>query len=224
MEPERTVRYADSGGLQIAFEVIGDGPLDIVTAFEHASNIDLMHEHPRIDRYLRRFGEFGRLIHVDLRGVGLSDAMEQVPPLEDWVDDVRAVMSAVGSERAALIGHGYGAQLLMLFAAMHPELTSALVTINGYARLRRAPDYPGVSRSEPSQPCSSSWLKNGERLDPGLIQPWHGRGSTRLARAYGAGFCYAPTCGAAATNRSRHRHSRRPDHHQRSDLGRPVRG
>ena len=142
MEPERTVRYADSGGLQIAYEVIGDGPLDIVTAFEHASNIDLMHEHPRIDRYLRRFGEFGRLIHVDLRGVGLSDAMEQVPPLEDWVDDVRAVMSAVGSERAALIGHGYGAQSLMLFAAMHPELTSALVTINGYARLRRAPDYP----------------------------------------------------------------------------------
>ena len=139
---ERTVHYADSGGLQIAYEVIGDGPLDIVTAFEHGSNIDLMHEHPRIDRFLNRFGEFGRLIHVDLRGVGLSDAMEQVPPLEDWVDDVRVVMSTVGSERAALVGHGYGAQSLMLFAAMHPELTSALVTINGYARLRRAPDYP----------------------------------------------------------------------------------
>ncbi len=141
MPTEREVHYTESGGLQVAYEVVGDGPLDIVTAFEHGSNIDLMHEHPRIDRFLRRLGEFGRLILVDLRGVGLSDAMEQVPPLEDWVDDVRAVMSTVRSERAALIGHGYGAQSLMLFAAMHPELTSALVTINGYARLRRAPDY-----------------------------------------------------------------------------------
>lgn len=142
MGSTRSVRYADSGGLQIAYEVIGDGPVDIVTAFEHGTNLDLLHEHPRLDRFLRSLGTFGRLVHVDLRGVGLSDAIEQMPPLEEWVDDVRAVMNAIGSTRAALVGHGQAAQLFMLFAAMHPELTTALVTVNGYARLRRAPDHP----------------------------------------------------------------------------------
>ena len=142
MTPERVVRYADSGGLQIAYEVLGDGPLDVVGAWEHGSNIDLMHEHPRMDGFLRRFTHYGRLIQLDLRGAGLSDSIEQVPTLEDWVDDVRAVMSAAGSERAALVGHGQGAQLLTLFAAMHPDETAALVILNGYARLRRAEDYP----------------------------------------------------------------------------------
>ena len=142
MVPERTVHYADSGGLQIAFEVIGDGPLDIVLAFDTGGNIDLMHEIPETDRLLRRFGEFGRLIQMDPRGVGLSDPIEDLPTLEDWVDDVSAVLAAVGSERAAFVGHGIAAQLFMLFAAMHPNQTAALVTVNGYARMRRADDYP----------------------------------------------------------------------------------
>lgn len=142
MTPERVVRYADSGGLQIAYEVLGHGPLDIVTAGEHGSNIDLLHEHPRSARFLRRFTEYGRVINFDVRGAGLSDSIEQVPTLEDWVDDIRAVMAAAGSKRAALVGQGQGAQLLTLFAAMHPADTAALVTINGYARLRRADDYP----------------------------------------------------------------------------------
>jgi class 3 adenylate cyclase len=142
MVPERTVHYADSGGLQIAYEVIGDGPLDIVMAFEWGSNLDLIWEDPRTAHFLRRFGEYGRLIHFDMRGVGLSDPVESLPPLEDWVDDIQAVMAAVGSERAALVGHGHAAQLCMLFAAMYPDQTAALVSINGYARLRQAPDYP----------------------------------------------------------------------------------
>jgi class 3 adenylate cyclase len=142
MVPERTVHYADSGGLHIAYEVIGDGPLDIVLAMDTGSNIDLMHEHPAAERFLRRFGEFGRLLHVDLRGAGLSDPIEDLPTLEDWVDDVRAVLAAVGSERAAFVGNGIAAQLFMLFAAMHPNQTAALVTVNGYARMRRAEDYP----------------------------------------------------------------------------------
>ena len=142
MVPERTVHYADSGGLQIAYEVIGDGPLDIVLGFDTGGNIDLLHEHPGADRYLGRFGEFGRLIHVDLRGAGLSDPIEALPTLEDWADDVRAVMAAAGSERAAFVGNGSAAQLFMLFAAMHPNQTAALVTVNGYARMRRADDYP----------------------------------------------------------------------------------
>jgi len=142
MVPERTVHYADSGGLQIAYEVIGDGPLDIVVSFEWGANLDLMWEHPRFNRFMRRFGEYGRTIVFDMRGTGLSDPVESLPPLEEWVDDVKAVLSDVGSERAALVGHGHGAQLCMLFAAMYPEQTTSLVTVNGYARLRRAPDYP----------------------------------------------------------------------------------
>lgn len=142
MTPERAVHYADSGGLQIAYQVIGDGPLDIVIAFEWGSNIDLAWDNPRTARFLRRFAEYGRLIHFDMRGVGLSDPVESLPPLEEWVDDLQAVLSAVGSERAALVGHGHAAQLCMLFAATHPQQTVALVMMNGYARLRRAPDYP----------------------------------------------------------------------------------
>jgi pimeloyl-ACP methyl ester carboxylesterase len=95
-----------------------------------------------LDRFLRRFSEYGRLIHVDLRGVGLSDPIELLPTLEDWADDVGAVLAAVGSERAAFVGQGFGAQLFMLFAAMHPNQTAGLVTVNGYARMRRDDDYP----------------------------------------------------------------------------------
>ena len=142
MEPARTVHYADSGGLQIAYEVIGDGPLDIVLGYDTGGNIDVIHQHPDGDRFLRRFGEFGRLVHVDLRGAGLSDPIEDLPTLEDWADDVRAVMAAAGSKRAAFVGNGIAAQLFMLFAAMHPNETAALVTVNGYARMRRADDYP----------------------------------------------------------------------------------
>ena len=139
---ERTVRYVDSGGLQIAYEVVGDGPLDVVMVFESGSNLDVIAENPRTERLMRRFASFGRLILLDMRGAGLSDPIEHQPTLEEWADDVRAVMAAVESDRAVLIGHGSAAQLCMLFAATHPDLTTALVTINGFARLRRADDYP----------------------------------------------------------------------------------
>jgi class 3 adenylate cyclase len=142
MSADRDVRYADSGGLQIAYEVLGDGPLDIVFSYDTGGNIDMMHELPEGDRFLRRFSECGRLIHMDPRGAGLSDPVEDLPTLEDLVDDVRAVLAAAGSERAAFVGNGNAAQLFMLFAAMHPNQTAALVTVNGYARLGRADDYP----------------------------------------------------------------------------------
>ncbi len=139
---ERTVGYVDSGGLDIAHETLGDGPLDVVMVLESGSNLDVMWENPRAERFMRRFTEFARVICFDLRGAGLSDPIEDLPTLEQWADDVRAVMAAVGSERAVLVGHGHAAQLCLLFAAMHPERTAALVTINGFARLRHSPDYP----------------------------------------------------------------------------------
>ncbi len=139
---EREVRYVDSGGYDIAYEVLGDGPLDIVGIFEWGSSLDLTWEHPVSQRFLRGLGGIGRLIRFDIRGTGLSARMDRLPPLEEWVEDIGSVMDAVGSQRAALLGHGHAAQPCMLFAAIHPERTTALAMINGFARLRRAPDYP----------------------------------------------------------------------------------
>jgi len=138
----RTIRYAQSGDLQIAYEVVGDGPIDVVFVFDWVSHLELNWEDPRTERFLRRFTQYGRLIMFDMRGVGLSDPVEQPPPLEVWMDDVTAVMDAAGSERAAMVGHGHGGQLAAVFAATHPERTTALVTVNAYARLLRADDYP----------------------------------------------------------------------------------
>jgi class 3 adenylate cyclase len=135
-------RYTDSGGLQIAYQVLGEGDLDLVFAFDWASNVELIWQHPTVERFLRRLASFSRLILFDTRGMGLSDPVERPAPLEEWMDDVRAVMDAVGSERAALVGHGHGGQLAMLFAASHPERTQALVTVNAFARLARDVDYP----------------------------------------------------------------------------------
>ncbi len=136
------IRYADSGDLQIAYQVIGHGPLDVVFAADWANNLELMWENPQTERFLRRFTNYARLILFDMRGMGLSDPVEEPPPIEAWMEDVRAVMSAVGSRRAALVGHGHAGQLCILVAAARPELTEALVTVNSFARLSRAPDYP----------------------------------------------------------------------------------
>jgi class 3 adenylate cyclase len=135
------IKYATSGDLQLAYQVLGDGPVDVVVAFDWASNIELMWENPQTERFLRRFAGYGRLIFFDMRGVGLSDPVQDLPPLEEWMDDVRTVMDAVGSDRAALVGHGHAGQLCLLVAASHPNRVQALVTVNSFARLARAPGY-----------------------------------------------------------------------------------
>jgi class 3 adenylate cyclase len=136
------VQYADSGGVQIAYQVAGDGPLDIVFALDWANNLDMIWDWPLNERLMRRFMNYGRLILFDMRGVGLSDPIQDLPPMEEWMEDVTAVLDAVGSTRAALVGHGHAGQLCMLFAATHPERTASLVTVNSYARLARDDDYP----------------------------------------------------------------------------------
>jgi len=142
MSTEREVHYADSSGVQIAYQVIGDGPIDIVIAFDWASNIDWMRTWAPFDRFIRRFAEFGRVILFDMRGVGLSDPVDRLPSPELWADDVRAVMDAAGSASASLVGFGQAAQLALMFAATYPHLTTGVVAVNGFACLRQAPDYP----------------------------------------------------------------------------------
>jgi pimeloyl-ACP methyl ester carboxylesterase len=137
-------RYAKSGNLHIAYQVLGEGALDLVFVAEFWNSIEAQWEEPRFERFLRRLGSFSRLICFDQRGSGMSDpvALSELPTLEEWMDDVRAVMDAVGSGKAVLLGSGGGGLMSMLFAATYPERTEALILINSFARLTRAPDYP----------------------------------------------------------------------------------
>ena len=137
-------RYAQSGEISIAYQVIGSGPLDLVYVSGWVSNIDEFWTEPSYARFLTRLATFSRLIVFDKRGTGLSDRVHEseLPTLEQRMDDVRAVMDAVGSERAALYGVSEGGPMCALFAATYPERTAALIMFGCYARRIRAMDYP----------------------------------------------------------------------------------
>jgi pimeloyl-ACP methyl ester carboxylesterase len=137
-------RYARSGDVNIAYQIVGDGPLDLVFVSGWVSNLDLMWAEPSYARFLRRLASFSRLILFDKRGTGLSDRVPDadLPTLEARMDDVRAVLDAAGAERAALLGHSEGGPMCLLFAATYPERTIALALIGTYARRLIADDYP----------------------------------------------------------------------------------
>lgn len=136
--------YARSGDVHIAYQVIGDGPLDLVYVPGWISHVEYAWEEPALARFYARLASFSRLILFDKRGTGLSDrvADEALPTLEQRMDDVRAVMDAATSKRAALFGVSEGGPMSVLFAATYPERTDALVLYGTYARRIWAPDYP----------------------------------------------------------------------------------
>ncbi len=138
------VRYALSGDVNIAYQVLGSGEIDIVFVMGWVSHLDWFWKEPRFAQFLRRLSEFSRLILFDKRGTGLSDRVptDQLPTLEQRMDDLRAVMSSVGSDRAVLCGVSEGGPMSALFAATYPEKTTALIMIGSYARRLRADDYP----------------------------------------------------------------------------------
>jgi class 3 adenylate cyclase len=142
MQPE--VRYAKGDEGYVAYAVYGHGPQDILFIPNWATNLEVMWEEPTVARYFDRLARFARVLIFDKRGSGLSDPvpLAALPTLEEWMDDARLVMDAASAERAALIGDTEGGLMAMLFAATHPERTSALVLINSFARWRRAIDYP----------------------------------------------------------------------------------
>jgi pimeloyl-ACP methyl ester carboxylesterase len=140
MTPE--TRYARSGDVNIAYQVVGDAPRDLVLVPGWVSNVEVLWEGPACARFLERLASFSRLILFDKRGTGLSDRVADLPNLETRMDDVRAVMDAVGSERAALLGYSEGGPLCILFAATYPLRASAVITMGSYARLLSSPDYP----------------------------------------------------------------------------------
>src|SRR6476469_5500764 len=147
----REVSYARSGDVRIAYQVLGDGPIDLVLVHGWVCTFQPGWEYPKLAAFYRRLASMGRLILFDKRGTGLSDRVspDRLPDLETRIDDVRAVMDAVGSERAVLLGISEGGSMSALFAAMHPQRTLALVLMGTFARTMWAPDYPfGRSESE----------------------------------------------------------------------------
>jgi class 3 adenylate cyclase len=141
-------RYARSGDVHIAYQVTGEGPFDLVYVPPFVSHIELAWQVPSNVRLTERLSSFSRLIRFDKRGTGMSDRVEGVPTLETRMDDVRAVMDAVGSERAAILGSSEGGPMSALFAATYPERCWALVLFGTFASGRQAPDYPWAETDE----------------------------------------------------------------------------
>ena len=171
MPPE--TRHAKSGDINIAYQVVGGGPLDLVLVPAFVSHLDLDWEEPRYAHFLRRLASFSRLIRFDKRGTGLSDRPGGLPDLETRMDDVRAVLDTVGSERAALLGYSEGGPMCILFAATYPERTSALVLYGTYAK-RRDPDddYPWAATWEERQAYADQVEREwGTEADLGTMAP-----------------------------------------------------
>jgi len=137
-------RFAHTKNGDVGYQVVGDGPLGLVFIPSWLSNVDAMWEEPSLARFLHRLGTFSRLLCFDKRGSGVSDpvSLTALPTLEEWMEDVRAVMDAARLERAALLGIAEGGPMAMLFAATYPERTSALILVDTAARLLRDVDYP----------------------------------------------------------------------------------
>src|SRR5210317_182884 len=140
MPPE--TQYAKSGDVHIAYQVIGEGPLDLVFVPGFVSHLEENWNSTTKERFFNKLASFSRLILFDKRGTGLSDRSSQLFTLEQRMDDLRAVMDAVGSERTALFGISEGGPMSILFASTYPERTTSLVMFGTYAKRAWAKDYP----------------------------------------------------------------------------------
>ena len=180
MSPPQT-RYAKSNGVNIAYQVAGDGPVDLVYVPGWVSHVELAWELPELVLGFERLASFSRLILFDKRGTGMSDPVPttELPSLEERMDDVRAVMDAVSSERAAIFGASEGGSMSMLFAAAYPERTVALCTFGSTARRIRTEEYPWAPTWEERQEALSSveemwtsgldWADVAPSLDPSRL-------------------------------------------------------
>ena len=165
-------RYARSGELNIAYQVVGEGPRDLLYVPGWVSNVELMWDDPGNKRFLERLASFSRLIVFDKRGTGMSDMVpvDRMPTLEERMDDVRAVMDAAGSKQAIVMGHSEGGNMCILFAATYPERTESLILIGSYAKRVWSEDYPWAPR--PDERVRE--IEETERTwgDPDAIPDW----------------------------------------------------
>jgi class 3 adenylate cyclase len=185
MSPE--TRYARSGDVNIAYQIVGEGPFDLVYVPGWISNVELMWEEPNHARLLSRLASFSRLILFDKRGTGMSDPvpLDRLPTLEQRMDDVRAVMDAADSEEAALFGSSEGGLMSILFSATYPERTRALVTHAIYAKRMWSPDYPWAptpeARAAEIEETERTW---GGEMDISVLAPSGDEAFKRRAVAY----------------------------------------
>ena len=163
-------QYTKSGNVSIAYQVLGNGPVDLVYAQGWITNIEYALENPAYARFLTRLGAFSRFVRFDRRGMGLSDREVTSLTLEERVDDIRAVMDAVGSERAAFLGVSEGGYMSLMFAATYPERTAALVLYGCYAKGSWAPDYPWALTDEQHE----AWVADLESNWGGPFDLEHG--------------------------------------------------
>lgn len=142
--PERETQYVKTGGGYVAYQVFGTGPIDLLFIPNWATNLDVMWQEPSLARYLDRLASFARVICVNQRGSGVSDPVDTsaIPSLDAWMDDIRAVIDAVGADQPAILGDTEGGLVAMVFTATFPERVSALALVNASARWQRADDYP----------------------------------------------------------------------------------
>ncbi len=167
-------RYAKSGDVNIAYQVVGEGPFDLIWVPGWISNVEQSWEVPEYAHFLRRLASFSRLILFDKRGTGLSDrvSIDRLPTLEERMDDVRAVLDAAGSERAAVFGASEGGNMSVLFAATYPERVRALVLASVYAKRVASEDYPWAptreERERESERLEREW---GGDIDVARLAP-----------------------------------------------------
>jgi len=192
-------KFARSGKLNIAYQVVGNGPIDLVYVPGWVSHVELAWAEPEQASFLRRLASFSRLVRFDKRGTGLSDRVseDRLPTLEERMDDLRAVMDAVGSERAALFGISEGGNMCALFAAAHPERTSALLMAGTFAKRIWSADYPWAptaeKRAQEYEEIEREW---GNLMDLSHYIPskMHDEAFTRRLATY---FRHAASPGAA---------------------------
>jgi pimeloyl-ACP methyl ester carboxylesterase len=187
-EQRPEVQYAKSEGGAVAYQAVGDGLLDLVFLPEWMNNLEMQWEDPRLARFPTLLSTFSRLLMLNMRGIGLSDPLpeDETTTIEQWMDDITAVLNEVGSERAALFGTGIGGSLAMVFAATYPERTTALVLLNSTARSSAAPDYPfGIDqewRERTQRAMRQAWgqaailqLQAPELAADNRFRDWYGR-------------------------------------------------
>ncbi len=159
VESSPETRFAKAGDLSIAYQVLGDGDVDVVLVPQWLSNIEQYWEHPSASYFLRRLASFSRLIVFDKRGTGLSDPVPHTQTLEERMDDVIAVMDAVGSERAVLFGASEGGFMATLFAATYPERCVSLILYGACARWLQSEDYPAGRPPNVAAAYGERWIE-----------------------------------------------------------------
>jgi class 3 adenylate cyclase len=197
MEIPPSTQYVRSGDVHIAYQVVGEGPRDIVYIPGWLSHVELAWELPQLARGFRRLASFSRLILFDKRGTGMSDPVpdDRLPSLEQRADDMRAVMDAVGSDRAVLFGASEGGNMSILFAATYPDRTIALFTFGCFSKRIWSPDYPWAPTPEARQAqyeaIERNWANAFKDLAPSLSPEQFAQHVTYYRRAASPGAAIA---------------------------------